>query len=193
MQASFVVNLANQAHVPILSFSATSLSLTSLQSPYFFRITQSDFHQVKAIRDLVKYYRWRQVVPIYVDNMYGEGIIPSLIDALQEVDAQVPYRTVIPPSATDDQIGNELHKLMTKQTRVFIVHMMPNLSSRLFSKAKEIGMMSEGYVWIITNGVGNCLWSMNPILQNAMQGVLGVETDVPKTVELNKFKMRWRR
>ncbi|XP_050160058.1 glutamate receptor 2.8-like isoform X1 [Malus sylvestris] len=193
MQASFVVNLANQAHVPILSFSATSLSLTSLQSPYFFRITQSDFHQVKAIRDLVKYYRWRQVVPIYVDNMYGEGIIPSLIDALQEVDAQVPYRTVIPPSATDDQIGNELHKLMTKQTRVFIVHMMPNLSSRLFSKAKEIGMMSEGYVWIITNGVGNRLWSMNPILQNAMQGVLGVETDVPKTVELNKFKMRWRR
>ncbi|KAM1012682.1 hypothetical protein ACFX2C_042905 [Malus domestica] len=193
MQASFVVSLGDQAHVPILSFSATSPSLSSLRSSYFFQITQTDSYQVKVIRDLVKYFGWRQVVPIYVHDTYGEGIIRSLIDALQEVDAHVPYRSVISPSATDDQIGEQIDMLMRMQKRVFIVHMMPNLSSSLFSKAKEIGMMSEGYVWIITNGVGNRLWSMRPILQNAMQGVLGVETDVPKTVELNKFKMRWRR
>ncbi|CAN6722048.1 unnamed protein product [Malus baccata var. baccata] len=193
MQASFVVNLGDQAHVPILSFSATSPSLASLRSSYFFQITQTDSYQVRAIRDLVECFGWRQVVPIYVDDTYGEGVIPSLIDALQEVDAHVPYRSVIPPSATDNEIGEELYKLITMQTRVFIVHMMPNLSSSLFSKAKEIGMMSEGYVWIITNGVGNRLWSMRPIQQNAMQGVLGVETEVPKTVELNKFQMRWRR
>nr|XP_028962549.1 glutamate receptor 2.8-like [Malus domestica]XP_028962550.1 glutamate receptor 2.8-like [Malus domestica]XP_028962551.1 glutamate receptor 2.8-like [Malus domestica]XP_028962552.1 glutamate receptor 2.8-like [Malus domestica]XP_028962553.1 glutamate receptor 2.8-like [Malus domestica] len=193
MQASFVVNLGDQAHVPILSFSATSPSLTSLQSSYFFRITQTDSHQVKAISAIVKNFGWRQVVPIYVDNTYGEGVIPFLIDALQEVDAHVPYRSVIPTSATDVQIEKELHKLMTMQTRVFIVHMLPKLCTKLFAKAKEVGMMREGYVWIMTNGVGNRLWSIPPVVLNSMQGVLGVETDVPSTEELKIFRKRWKR
>ncbi|TQD75796.1 hypothetical protein C1H46_038693 [Malus baccata] len=193
MQASFVVNLGDRANVPIVSFSATSPSLTSLQSSYFFRIAQTDSHQVQAISAIVKNFAWRQVVPIYVDNTYGEGIIPLLTDALHEVGAHVPHRCVIPPSATDEQIGNELYKLMTMQTRVFIVHMLPKLCSKLFAKAKEIGMMSEGYVWIVTNGVANRLWSMHPVILNSMQGVLGVETYVRRTKELQEFKMRWKK
>ncbi|PQM41933.1 glutamate receptor 2.8-like [Prunus yedoensis var. nudiflora] len=90
MQACFVINLGDQAHVPILSFSATSPSLASLRSSYFFRLTQTDSYQVKAISAIVKHFGWRQVVPIYVDNTYGEGVIPFLIDALQDVDAHVP-------------------------------------------------------------------------------------------------------
>nr|TKS00111.1 hypothetical protein D5086_0000186290 [Populus alba] len=122
-------------------------------SPYFFRATQNDSTQVNAIAALVQAFGWRAAVPIYVDNEYGEGIIPYLTDALQAVDARVPYQSVISPSATDDQIVKELYKLMTMQTRVFIVHMNQYLGTRLFAKAKEIGMMSEGYVWIMTDGL----------------------------------------
>jgi ionotropic glutamate receptor len=149
MQAKFVIDLGKKAQVPIISFSATSPSLTSLWSQYFFQIAQNDSSQVKAISAIIQAFGWKEVVPIYVDNTYGKGIIPYLIDALQEIDARVPNRSVIPPLATDDQIGQELYKLMTMQTRVFIVHMSRKLSSRLFIKAKEIGMMREGYVWII--------------------------------------------
>ena len=63
-------------------------------------------------------------MPIYTDNEYGQGMIPFLIDALQEVDARVPYRIVIPPLASNYQIGQELYKLMTMQTKVFIVQAM---------------------------------------------------------------------
>uniref|UniRef100_A0A2N9ELZ8 Ionotropic glutamate receptor C-terminal domain-containing protein n=1 Tax=Fagus sylvatica TaxID=28930 RepID=A0A2N9ELZ8_FAGSY len=174
MQANFVSDLGEKAQVPIVSFSATSPSLTSLRSPYFFRVAQNDSSQVKAISAIVQAFGWREVVPIYVDNAYGEGIIPFLIDALQNVDARAPYRSVISPSATDDQIVQELYKLMTMQTRVFIVHMSTNLSSRLFHKAKEIGMMK-------------------PAVLDSMQGVLGVKTYVPKTKELENFTIRWKR
>ncbi|PQM35373.1 glutamate receptor 2.8-like [Prunus yedoensis var. nudiflora] len=193
MQASFVVNLGDEAHVPVVSFSASSPSLASLRSPYFFRVTQTDSYQVKAISSIVKNFGWRQVVPIYVDNTFGEGVITFLVDALQEVDAHVPYRSVIPPSATDEQIEKELYKLMTMQTRVFIVHMMPHLCSKLFAMANKIGMMSEGYVWITTNGAGNHLRSLGPVVLSSMQGVLGVETEVPTTMELTEFKVRWKR
>jgi ionotropic glutamate receptor len=192
-QAKFVIDLGKKAQVPVISFSATSPSLTSFQSQYFFQLTQNDSSQVKAISAIIQAFGWREAVPIYVDNTYGKGIVPYLIDALQEIDARVPNRSVIPQSATDDQIGQELYKLMTMQTRVFIVHMSHKLSSRLFIKAKEIGMMREGYVWIITNGIANSFSSIEASVMDSMQGVLGIKTYVPKTKELENFTIHWKR
>ncbi|PNT33981.2 hypothetical protein POPTR_006G268700v4 [Populus trichocarpa] len=194
MQANFVIDLGEKAQVPIISFSATSPSLTSIRSSYFLRATQNDSAQVNAISAIVQAFGWREAVPIYIDNEYGEGIIPYLTDALQEVDARVPYRSVISPSATDDQIVEELYKLMTMQTRVFIVHMYPSLGTRLFTKAKEIGMMSEGYVWIMTDGLSvDFLSSPNHSVTDTIQGVLGIKPYVPRTKELEYFRARWKR
>ncbi|KAM1875223.1 hypothetical protein EV1_042353 [Malus domestica] len=193
MQAKFVIDLGNKAQVPIISFSATDPSLTSIRSPYFYRAAQNDSSQVKAISAIIQAFGWREAVPIYVDNEYGEGIIPYLVDALQEVEARVPYRSVIPPEATEDQLDAELSKLMTMQTRVFIVHMLPSLGSRLFAKAREKGMMDEGYVWIMTNGLTNLLSTTNASVINSMQGALGVRTYVPRTEEYINFRNRWKR
>ncbi|KAF8035045.1 hypothetical protein BT93_C1157 [Corymbia citriodora subsp. variegata] len=193
MQADFIIDLGNKSHVPIISFSATSPSLSSIRSPYFIRATQNDSSQVIAISSVVQAFGWKEAVLIYVDNEFGEGIIPSLTDALGEVDILVPYRSLIPPSATDDQILQELYKLMTMQTRVFILHMLPTLGSRLFAKAKEVGMMSEGYVWILTNGIIDRLNSMDSsIVASSMQGVLGIKSYVQDTQNLDNFILRWK-
>ncbi|XP_062098386.1 glutamate receptor 2.7-like [Humulus lupulus] len=193
MQTHFVIELGDKAQVPIITFSAKSPSLTSLRSPYFFRVAANDSSQVEAIAAVVKAFGWREVVPIYVDNEYGEGIIPYLTDALQDVDAQVPYRSVIPPTATDDHISAELYKLMTMQTRVFVLHMLPALGYRIFAMAEKIGMMADGYVWIMTDGVADFLGSANSTVLDSMQGVLGLKTHVPKTKELQNFAVRWRK
>ncbi|XVF89458.1 hypothetical protein PTKIN_Ptkin19aG0131900 [Pterospermum kingtungense] len=192
-EANFVINLGNKSQVPIISFSATSPSLTSLRSPYFFRATQNDSAQVKAISAIVQAFGWREAVPIYVDDEFGEGIIPYLTDALQDINVRVPYRSVIPSSASDDQISEELYKLMTMATRVFIVHMPPSLGTRLFAMAKQIGMKTEGYAWIVTDGMTN-LWSLtDPSTIDSMQGVLGVRLYVSRTNELENFRVRWKR
>ncbi|XP_058068556.1 glutamate receptor 2.7-like [Magnolia sinica] len=192
-QAEFVVDLGDKTQVPILSFSATSPSLNSIRTPYFVRIAQNDSSQVKAIAAIVKAFGWREVVPIYEDTDYGNGVIPFLTDAFQEIDAKVPYRSVIPPSATDDQILEELYKLMTMQTRVFVVHMFSSLASRFFSKVNDVGMMSDGYVWIITDGLTELLDSMDSSVIDSMQGVLGVKPYIPKSIELDNFTVRWKR
>ncbi|KAF8015221.1 hypothetical protein BT93_H0890 [Corymbia citriodora subsp. variegata] len=193
MQADFVIHLGNKSHVPIISFSATSPSLSSIRSSYFVRAAQNDSSQVNAISTVIQAFGWKEAVLVYVDNKFGEGIIPSLTNALEEVGTQVPYRSLISPSATDDQILQELYKLMTMQTRVFIVHMLPTLGSRLFAKAKEVGMMSEGYVWILTNGITDLLSSMDSsIVASSMQGVLGIKTYIPDTPSLDNFMARWK-
>ncbi|KAF2302825.1 hypothetical protein GH714_008570 [Hevea brasiliensis] len=108
MQANFVIDLGEKAQVPIISFSASSPSLTSNRKPYFFRAAQNDSTQVNAISAIVQAFGWRAAVPIYVDNEYGKGVIPYLTDALQAIDTRIPYRCVISPAATDDEIVEEL-------------------------------------------------------------------------------------
>ncbi|XP_008445297.1 glutamate receptor 2.5-like isoform X2 [Cucumis melo] len=193
MQANFIINIGDKAEVPIISFSATRPSLTSHRSSFFFRAAQNDSSQVKAIGAIVKTFKWRQVVPIHSDNEFGEGIIPYLIDALQEVDTDVPYQSKISASARDEQIIDELNNLMKMPTRVFVVHMAPHHASRLFTKAKEIGMMKRGYVWIITDAIANLLDLIDPSVLEAMQGVVGIKTYVPRSKGLDSFKHDWRK
>ncbi|XP_057799198.1 glutamate receptor 2.7-like [Salvia miltiorrhiza] len=194
MQANFMINLGNKSQVPIITFSATSPSLLSIQSPYFVRATLSDSSQVKAIAAIVQAYGWREVVPIYVDNEFGQGIMPFLADALEQVNVHIPYRSVIPAFATDERIDAELSKLMTYQTRVFIVHMRTALGSRLFTKAKLLGMMSEDYVWIITEGMTNELTSIDrSVMEEDMQGVIGVQPHIPKSKVLHNFRVKYKK
>ncbi|KAL0393891.1 UNVERIFIED_CONTAM: Glutamate receptor 2.7 [Sesamum latifolium] len=193
VQANFLIALGHKAQVPVVTFSATSPSLSSTRSPYFIQATLNDSSQVDAIGAIVKAFGWQEVVLIYEDNEFGEGIAPYLTDALEQVNARVPYRSVISPLATDDQIVAELYKLMTMQTRVFVVHVMSPLASLLFTKAKQLGMMSQDYAWIITDGITNELSSMDPSVIESMLGVIGVRPYIPKTKELDNFAIRYKR
>lgn len=193
IEANFVIQMGLKAHIPIISFSATSPSLASLRSPYFFQATQNDKSQVNAITSLVNAFQWSQVVPVYADDEFGESIVPYLTDALQNAGVSVPYRAVISPAATEDQIEAELYKLMTMQTRVFVVHVFPGLGSRIFAKAVEIGLMNEGCVWIVTTGVMDLFNVLNASNVDSMQGVLGLKSYVAESKELRDFRLRWKR
>ncbi|CAL9773755.1 unnamed protein product [Musa acuminata subsp. burmannicoides] len=191
-QADYVLVLGNHSRVPILSFSATSPSLSTARTPYFVRTTLNDSSEVGAIAAVVKSFGWRNVIPVYDDTDYGTGAIPYLVDALHAVDAAVPYRSIIVSTASDEQIEKELYRLMTMQTRVFIVHMLADLGSRLMRKAKEVGMMVEGYVWITTDGITNDLDLLEEKVLNSMHGTVGVRRYINRSDEgVRRFTKRF--
>ncbi|CAA7407343.1 unnamed protein product [Spirodela intermedia] len=192
-QARFLSDIADKARVPSISFTATSPFLTSSARSYFVRMAINDSAQVDAVASIVRYYAWREAVIIYEDTDYGNGVIPYLIDTLQANSIRVPHRTVIPPSATDDQIKEELLNLKMIQTRVFIVHMSLPVGTRVFSKAKAIGMTTKGFAWIVTDGIANLVDSVDHEVISAMQGFVGVKPYVPRTAELEAFIRRWKR
>ncbi|KAK6162847.1 hypothetical protein DH2020_002688 [Rehmannia glutinosa] len=192
VQANFVIGLGDSAKVPIISFSATSPSLHT-QSSYFVQTALNDAAQVNAIAAIVKYFGWSQVVFVYEDSDYGNGIIPYLSNAFQEVNARVSYRSVIRISATDDFILKELYKMKTMQTRVFVVHCSSSLASKLFVQANEAEMMSEGYAWIVTSGLMDLFYSFNSNVVESMQGVLGVKPLVPRSRRLRSATARWKK
>ncbi|CBI17828.3 unnamed protein product, partial [Vitis vinifera] len=190
-EAEFLVDLGDKARVPIVTFSVTTPFLSQEKTPYFVRVAINDNAQVKAIAAIVQAFRWRQVTLIHEDSNYGNGIIAYLIGAFEEIDSHVPYRSVISLRDTDDQITIELQKLMTMSTRVFVVHMSCSLASRLFLKAKELGMISKGYAWIITDGITSFLNSMDASVIDSMQGLVGLNPYIPPSEELNNFTVKW--
>lgn len=84
---------------------------------------------------------------------------------------------------------------MKQRATVFVVHMVHSLASKVFRMANEIGIMSEGYAWILTESTTTSLNSMNNNFSTLswMQGVLGVKTYIPRTMEVDNFTIRWRR
>ncbi|KAF5197309.1 Glutamate receptor 2.2 [Thalictrum thalictroides] len=189
-QAEIIAEIGSKSHVPVVSFSATSPSLSKSPAPYFIRMAQNDTYQLGAIASLIQAFGWKEVVLIYEETDYGNGIIPYLIEAFQTIDVRVPYRSSIHPSATDDHILKELEKLSAIPTRVFIVHMLSPLGPRFFLQAKAAGLMTEGNAWIITEGFTNILGSLELSVIDAMLGVLGIKPYIPRSERLLRFKAR---
>lgn len=192
-EARFVIELGSKAEIPILSFSATSPSLSPIsQYPYFIRTAHSSDSQVEAIAAIVKAFGWYEVVLIYEDSEYGKGLIRYLYDAFVGIGTCVTYRSVIHPDSEEPEILKELVKLNQSLTRIFVVHMTTNIGSKFFTAVNKMGMMKEGYGWIVTEGLSGKLDPLASKVMESMEGVLGVRPLMVNTKRHEIFRKRWK-
>ncbi|CAA2981984.1 glutamate receptor -like [Olea europaea subsp. europaea] len=188
----FVAELGGKFHIPVISFT-TSSTLPSEQNRYFVSMTPNDSYQAQALAAICEGYEWPEVVILYEDTDYGYQFLSHLNKAFHDVEIGMPYMSSISISSEDNQILKEFNKLKEKQTRVFLVHMNASLGHRLFVLAKKEGMMTEGYVWIITDYLSNFLNSMDFVARDSMEGVLGIRPYVSRSEKLDRFHERWQR
>lgn len=186
VESAFVADLATRAEVPVVSFSATSPSVSHSAARFFARAALSDAAQADAIAALATYFGWRRVVPVYQDDDYGAAFVPFLVDALTAARAEVPYRCALPAGASRDAVAAAMYRLESEQTRAFVVHARPALAELVFAAAVDAGMVAEGYAWVITDGLTGLLGSIHP-----PQGVIGLAPHVPPTARLRDVRRRW--
>jgi ABC-type branched-subunit amino acid transport system substrate-binding protein len=191
-EAEFVSHIGDRTHVPVLSYSATSPALSAVQTPFFVRTAANDSFQTAAVAAVLSAFNWRAAAVLYEDSPYGTGILPALADALQGVGAEIMERAPVPSDADDARIDAVLYHLMAMPTRMFIVHMVHPLAARLFRRAKKAGMMSEGYVWVATDGVGGFMDRLSDEDVDAMQGVVSLQPYVEVTDAVKNFSARFR-
>ena len=188
IQAKFVMELGTNAQVPVVVFSAKS---PSLSSKYFVRAVMEDSSQARALAAIVETFKWREVVPIFEDSDYGNGMAPSLVEELQDKGVNVPYRCMIPFNATETMISSELRRLKLQRTRVFIVHASYELGSLIFQQAKKMDMMDKGYVWMTTYSLTMASKILGGDVQDSMEGVVGLRPYFQQTEKMVDFKQRW--
>nr|XP_043616658.1 glutamate receptor 1.3-like [Erigeron canadensis] len=180
--------VADKATVPIYSFAGRSL----MEYPYLLQIKEDDVAMAKSIAALVESYTWRDVIFLYEDADQGPEMLHYLLESFQDKSIRITYRYSISKSATNDQVLKDLNKLMKVHTSVIIVHMSPLLASRLFVNAKILGMMSEGYAWILTQKTSESMHSTEFEVLESVQGALAFRSYVPMSRRLHNLAKRWR-
>ncbi|KAK4485547.1 hypothetical protein RD792_008190, partial [Penstemon davidsonii] len=192
-EETFVAEVGVKAHVPIISFTARSSTLSYTDNHYFVRATLDDAVQAQALASICQGFEWPEVAVLYEETEYGSQFLSHINKAFQEVEVGIAYMTSIPTSIEDSNLLKELKRLSTKQTRVFLVHMNPSLGYRFFTLAKREGLMSEGYAWIISDSLSNFMSSIDSIARDSMEGVLGIRPYIHRSNELENFQERWKR
>lgn len=194
--AHVISSVATELQVPLLSFSATDPTLSSLQFPFFVRTTQNDFHQMAAVSDIVEYYGWREVVAVYVDDDYGRNGIASLADQLELRRCSISYKAPLTSEANRTEITNVLVKVALTESRVIIVHTYPSWGLDVFSVAKHLEMMDSGYVWIATNWLSTVLDTESPLPYEKIediQGIITLRMYTPESELKTNFVSNWKK
>ncbi|WZZ56554.1 hypothetical protein YC2023_056661 [Brassica napus] len=193
--AHMISYVANELHVPLLSFAATDPTLSSLQYPYFLRTTQNDHFQMQAVADFVSYSGWRQVIAIFVDDECGRNGVLVLGDALAKKRARISHKAAITPGADATSIKDLLVSVNLMASRVYVVHVNPDSGLNVFSVAKSLGMMGSGYVWIATDWLPTVLDSMGAVdaeTTDVLQGVVAFRHYTAESDAKRRFMERWR-
>ncbi|KAL5706075.1 hypothetical protein ACHQM5_024284 [Ranunculus cassubicifolius] len=196
VMAHVLSHLANELHVPMLSFTATDPTLSALQYPYFVQTSPSDIFQMTAIAEMVSYYGWREVIAVYTDDDHGRNGISALGDKLAERRCRISYK--VPLSAdvqiTQDEIQDAIVKLALMESRVIVVHTYSRPGLMAFEIAKRLGMMESGYVWIATTWLSTVLESRSPLdpkTGRSLQGVLTLRPHTPSSEKKQYFVSKW--
>ncbi|KAH9759666.1 glutamate receptor 3.3 [Citrus sinensis] len=194
--AHIVSYVSNELQVPLLSFGVTDPTLSSLQYPFFVRTTQSDSFQMTAVAEMVSYYGWKAVSVIFVDNEYGRNGVSALNDKLAERRCRISYKSGIPPESgvNTGYVMDLLVKVALMESRVIVLHVSPSLGFQVFSVAKYLGMMGNGYVWIATDWLAYMLdsASLPSDTLESMQGVLVLRQHIPESDRKKNFLSRWK-
>jgi glutamate receptor, ionotropic, plant len=198
-------HVANALQVPLVSFSATDPTLSSLEFPYFLRATQSDLFQMRAIADIVNHFQWHEVTAIYVDDDYGRNGIAALGDELALRRAKISYKAGFGQTVDLNEITGLLLQVNLMESRVYVLHVNPDSGLAIFSVAQKLGMMGPGYVWIVTDwlaavldsngyglGYGYGSVDADQKVLNPIQGSIFLRAHTPDSDLKMKFVSRWR-
>ncbi|RLN13531.1 hypothetical protein C2845_PM09G05270 [Panicum miliaceum] len=186
-EAEYVGYLGNHTLTPILSLAPVSAALTPSLTPFFLHTAPIASSQSELIAAILDMFKWRTASLIYEDSTYGAGITPELVYTLQGYSTRITDSLALPIDATESYLDTLLYYLKENSTRVFIVHMLPDLAARVFHRASVANMMSDGYVWIATAGIGSAVDSLGPDRFDDMQGVVTFRPYVPATDRLMNF------
>ncbi|WVZ82209.1 hypothetical protein U9M48_029496, partial [Paspalum notatum var. saurae] len=191
-EAEFIAYLGNHTLTPVLSLAPVSAAFVPSVAPFFLHTAPIDSSQAELAGAILDMFRWQTATLVYEDSAYGASILPELVYALQGYNTRVITYVAVPIDATENYLDTLVYNLKENSTRVFIVHMLPDLAAHVFQRVSVANMMSDGYVWIATASIGSAVDSLGADRIDDMQGVVTFRPYVQSTDRLTNFNSRFK-
>ncbi|GLJ39324.1 hypothetical protein SUGI_0802600 [Cryptomeria japonica] len=182
--ANFLSSVAEEVHVPILSFSGSRGFGTAIESTYLVSTFPSRYGDMNAIAAIAGHFQWKSVVVLYEDDEFWLNGVYQLTEALQEFQQDwgnsrttISQTLAFSSGSRAEQIRETLVELKNKScVRAFIVHTSVDVALKMFTIAQELGMMSETYAWVVTDSIASSFDSLSSSSIQTLQGIVGVRS-----------------
>ncbi|GJV52750.1 glutamate receptor 3.2-like protein [Tanacetum coccineum] len=194
VMAHVLSHIANDLHVPLLSFTASDPTLSPLQFPYFLQTAPNDLYQMKAVAAIISYFHYREVTAVYTDDDQFRNSISLLGYELAKKNCRLSGKVPLPGylRATREIIRDELLKVMSMESRVILLHTYFDTGLIILEIANSLNMMRKGYVWIATTWLSTVVDSIGIPHNNKLHGVLTLRPHTPYSYKKRAFSRRWK-
>ncbi|KAG7588966.1 Ionotropic glutamate receptor [Arabidopsis suecica] len=191
-EAKLLAAISEKAKVPVIStLVPNTLSLNKYN--HFIQWTYDITSEAKGITSLIQELNLKSIVVIYEDVDDCREGLQVLVDHFQDGGVYIDRTTsFLESSSEEDYMVYQLRKLKSARAAVFVVHMSEMLVSRLFQCADKLGMIEEGYVWILTARTMNNFHNLDGFAVRSMQGVIGFRSYIPVSEQVMNFTSRLR-
>ncbi|KAL0717995.1 hypothetical protein Bca4012_067317 [Brassica carinata] len=189
LETKLLAEIGEKARVHVISINSPISSSLGRYS-HLIQAAHDFASEVKGITAFIHEFDWKSVALVYEDDDDWRESAQLLVDHFSENGVGVQSKVCFRKSSTEEMFMNRLGKMKDLGTSVFVVHLSEVIATRhLFTCAERLGMMGEGFAWILT---AKSMSSFHGKGANAMEGVVGFKTYIPMSKELQNFTLRLR-
>ncbi|KAL2458954.1 Glutamate receptor 2.7 [Forsythia ovata] len=202
-EATIVTEFEEVANTPIITIGSAAIAPSPLllQPPSIFQLNTDIGLQMQCAAAIIGHFRWQKVTVIYeqsnsfyADSRLAKQLSKSLkpFNSVVELDLAFPsISSLQEPEAFEEK----LNKLGSKSSGIFVlVQSSLEFATILFEKARKMGIMEKGYVWIVYDDIVSLIDSVEPSVIQNMKGIIGFKANYEeKNQSFRDFSFSFRR
>ncbi|XP_060779002.1 extracellular calcium-sensing receptor-like [Neoarius graeffei] len=173
-------------NMPIISHYSTCECLSDKKKyPSFLRTVPSDYHQSRALAEMVKHFGWTWVGAIRRDDDYGNTGMATFTKVAEQLGICLEYSLPFFRTYSQERVLRIVEQIKSSTSRVivgFLAHWDWEILVHVFTEHNV-----TGYQWVGTEG-----WIADPVVatldkQNILQGALGLAISKTTVTGLEDF------
>ena len=151
-------DILGELKIPLISAVATDPHIKRASRKSLMLMSPGDEYQSNAILDLLNFYHWHEVSLVASDTNYGiNGVnfFQQLLTLKSGAEFVIRSITFFNAVGHPDTMGfkNTLKNVKRSLSRVIILNCEGRYGRQVLEQANELGLLDEGHVWIVTDGI----------------------------------------
>ena len=177
-----VTNLVGLFHIPVVSYAATSSSLSGVK--YFARTVPPDTYATQALIDVLQRFKWNYVILLYSNSEYGRFAAESFREKLRKLKKNrkicIAVDEPIHENVNDDlQTWRKIHEERNKTKVVVVFAVYDDFNSFLQTGKGKHDL--EEYIWLSNDMWNGQTANLTCMLKNAI-------SIIPSQIHIDEFE-----
>ncbi|KAJ0253028.1 hypothetical protein HA466_0121280 [Hirschfeldia incana] len=188
LETKLLGEIGEKARVPVISINSP-ISHSLGRYSHLIQAAHDSASEAEGIRAFIREFEWNRVALVYEDDDDWRESTQLFVDHFYENGVGVQSKAGFTVYSSDELVMERLGKMKDLGTSVFVVHVSEVIATRLFTCADRLGMMSEGFAWILTVKTMSSFHGTGAM----EEGVVGFKNYIPMSLELQNFTLRLRK